>query len=238
MSLPSARAGACLGQVLAVLRGRAQAFTRPGSRSAIVKTPVAGAVQVGPLGLAGDEQGDLRVHGGPDKAVHHYATEHYAAWRAELGGLPVLAAPGAFGENLATRGLTEASLCLGDRVRVGSVLLEVSQSRQPCWKLNDHFGVPDMARRVQHSGRTGWYYRVLEPGALQAGDKLTLIARPWPQWTLERLIDVLYRQPLDADVLRAMTALPLTPSWRRLVEARLSRGQVEDWQARIDGTPG
>ena len=229
--------GACLGEVLAVLRGPAVPFTRPGSRSAIAKYPVAGPVAVGTLGLDGDEQGDLRVHGGPDKAVHQYAQEHYPQWHSELGALPVLATPGAFGENLASSGMTEQHLCIGDQVRVGSVLLEVSQSRQPCWKLNDRFGVPDMARRVQHSGRTGWYYRVLQAGALQAGDRFTLIERPWPQWSLARVIAVLYHQPFDAAVLSDLAALPLTPSWRRLVEGRLARGVVEDWAPRMDGTP-
>lgn len=229
--------GAPLGQLLTVLRGQAVPFTRPGSRSAIAKCPVASVVSVGTLGLEGDEQGDPRVHGGPDKAVHHYAQEHYAPWRSELGPLPVLAAPGAFGENLASTGVTEQHICLGDQVRVGSVLLEVSQSRQPCWKLSDRFGVPDMAQRVQHSGRTGWYYRVLEAGTLQAGDMLTLVARPWPQWPLARVIAVLYHQPFDAAVLQALAALPLTPSWRRLVDARLARGAVEDWTSRMEGAP-
>lgn len=233
----SAPVGSHLGQVLAVLRGPAVPYTRPGSHSAIAKAPVTGPVAVGQLGLAGDEQGDRRVHGGPDKAVHHYPQEHYPLWRAELGALPVLAAPGAFGENLASTGVTEATLCLGDQVRVGSVLLQVSQGRQPCWKLNDRLGVPDMAQRVQQTGRTGWYYRVLQEGTLQAGDALTLLARPWPQWPLARVIDVLYRQPFDAAVLQALAALPLTPSWRRLVEGRLARGQVEDWGARLDGAP-
>ena len=227
--------GTCLGQVAAVLRGRAVPYTRPGSRSGIAKTPVTGPVAVGTLGLQGDEQGDPRVHGGPDKAVHQYAQEPYPLWRAELGPLPVLATPGAFGENLASTGVTEQHLCLGDQVRVGSVLLEVSQSRQPCWKLNDRFGVPDMARRVQQSGRTGWYYRVLQAGTLQAGDALTLVARPWPQWPLARVIDVLYHQPFDAAVLQALAALPLTPSWRRLVESRLARGGIEDWAPRLEG---
>ena len=132
--------------------------------------------------------------------------------------------------------MTEHSLCLGDQVRVGSsVLLEVSQSRQPCWKLNDRFAVPTMARRVQDSGRTGWYYRVLQPGHLQAGDALVLVARPWPEWTLARIIDVLYHQPFDAAVLQALAALPLTPSWQRMVQGRLERAAVENWKARLDG---
>ena len=119
----------------------------------------------------------------------------------------------------------------------GGVLLEVSQGRQPCWKLNDRFGVPAMARRVQDSGRTGWYYRVLQPGSVQAGDALVLVARPLPQWPLARIIAVLYHQPFDAAVLQALAALPLTPSWQRLVQGRLARGAAEDWQARLDGPP-
>ncbi len=235
---PQPEPGARLGTVLAVLRGRAVPYTRPGSRSAIAKTPVQGPVHIGPLGLDGDEQGDPRVHGGPDKAVHQYAQEHCAPWRAELGALPVLDAPGAFGENLASTGMTEHTLCLGDQVRVGSsALLEVSQSRQPCWKLNDRFGLPNMARRVQDSGRTGWYYRVLRPGSVQAGDALVLVARPFPAWTLARTIDVLYHQPLDAAVLQALAALPLTASWQRLVQGRLARTQLEDWSPRLDGPP-
>ena len=246
---PVALPGAHLGSVLAVLRGRAVPYTRPGTRSAIAKTPVCGPVHVGLLGLDGDEQGDPRVHGGPDKAVHQYAQEHCADWRAELGALPVLAAPGAFGENMASTGMTEHSVCLGDQVRVGGsgsdgihsssggVLLEVSQGRQPCWKLIDRFGVPAMARRVQDSGRTGWYYRVLQPGSVQAGDALVLVARPLPQWPLARIIAVLYHQPFDAAVLQALAALPLTPSWQRLVQGRLARGAAEDWQARLDGPP-
>lgn len=218
-----------------VLTGQAVPYTRPGTRSAIARQPLAGVAQVGVLGIAGDEQGDRRVHGGLDKALHHYAFDHYLAWRRDLGDIAVLARPGAFGENLSTRGLTEADVCLGDRLRIGSVLLEVSQSRQPCWKLNDRFGVADMALRVQQTGRTGWYYRVLEPGTLQAGDALDLVARPHPGWNLLRLIDVLYRQPLDIPVLESMQELPLTPSWHRLVAGRLASRQVESWSARIKG---
>ena len=229
--------GTCLGQVLAVLRGPAVPFTRPGSYSAIAKSPVSGPVAIGTLGVDGDEQGDPRVHGGPDKAVHQYAQAHYPVWQSELGPLPVLGAAGAFGENLTSSGMTEQDLCLGDQVRMGSVLLEVSQSRQPCWKLNDRFGVPDMARRVQHTGRTGWYYRVLEAGTLQTGDAITLVARPWPQWSLARVIAVLYHQPFDAAVLSDLATLPLPPPWRRLVEGRLAHGVTEDWTKRLDGTP-
>ncbi len=224
-------------RVDALLSGLARPYTRPGSMSAIDKHPLDGVVRIGEAGIAGDEQGDPRVHGGPDKAVHHYPFEHYATWREELGELPVLAAPGAFGENVSTRGLTEATACLGDRFELGTAVLEVSQGRQPCWKLNDRFGVKDMARRVQATGRTGWYYRVLQPGEARAGDALRLAARPHPDWPLARLTRLLADRVLDPAQLGAALELPLVPSWRKLVERRLASSQVEDWGRRIDGPP-
>ena len=224
-----------LGQVTAVLRGRSVPYSRPGSRSAIMKQAVQGAVAVDGNGVAGDEQGDTRLHGGPDKAVHHYPLDHYPAWRDALGALPALAGPGAFGENISSTGIVESGLCWGDQVRMGSALLEVAQTRQPCWKLNTRFGVPDMALRVQRTGRTGWYYRVIEPGAVQAGDTITLVARPHPEWTLARVIEVLYHQPLDVALLNGLAALRLPPSWQRLVAHRLEHGALEDWSARTGG---
>lgn len=224
-------------RVDALLTGKAVPYTRPGSHSGIDKQPRAGLIRITEWGLAGDEQGDLRVHGGIDKAVHHYPFEHYASWRDEMGAHPMLEAPGAFGENISTQGLTEATVCLGDRFELGDVLLEVSQGRQPCWKLNDRFGVPDMARRVQDSGRSGWYYRVLHAGHAQAGDALTLIERPHPGWPLARLAALLYQRVLDPAQLEPALELPLVPSWRKIIERRLQHNAVENWGKRIDG-PG
>ncbi|MBV2234561.1 MAG: MOSC domain-containing protein [Sterolibacterium sp.] len=223
-----------LGTVTTVLAGRAVPYAR-GALSAIDKQPLTGAVTVGPLGLAGDEQGDTKFHGGPDKAVHLYATAHYPAWRAELGELPVLQQLGAFGENLAVEGLSEATICLGDRWRIGTVTLEISQGRQPCWKLNDRFGVADMSRRVQDTLRTGWYCRVLEAGQLAAGDDIMLLARPHPDWSIARMMEILYRPCLAAASLQALLALPLVPGWRSLIERRLASGVVEDWEKRLTG---
>lgn len=228
--------GQWLAEVAALLTGRAVDFTRPGSRSAIAKVPTSARLALVETGLRGDEQGDLRVHGGPDKAIHHYPYEHYRAWRGAIGGHALLAGPGAFGENLSTLGVTEADVCLGDQLLLGTARVEVSQSRQPCWKQSDRFGIADMARQMQDSGRTGWYYRVLEPGEVQAGDGLILLERPFPQWTLARLIEVLYHQRHPPpSVLEALLGLPLVPSWRRIFERRLAQGTIEDWSPRLDG---
>jgi MOSC domain-containing protein YiiM len=222
---PTPLPGTVLGTVEAVLTGRAGNYAR-GEQSAIGKQTVTGPVAVGELGLAGDEQGDPKHHGGPGKAVHHYARDHYAFWRSQLGDLAVLDAPGAFGENLSTTGITEADLCLSDRIRLGTAVLRVSQGRRPCWKLGVRFGVPDMARRVLTTGRTGWYYAVDGPGQIAAGDELTLIDRPYPDWPLSRLMPLVMRRGGSLDDLRAALALPLPDSWRETLERKLARSQT------------
>lgn len=222
----------------AVLIGKAVPFRLPDTASAIDKQPVGRPVSVGPAGLTGDEQGDRRNHGGPDKAVHHYPLDHYAAWRSDLpfptASTELLDAPGAFGENLATLGLTEESVCVGDVFRIGTATLQVSQARQPCWKLNHRFGMKDMARRVQATGRTGWYYRVLEPGMVAMGDNITLLDRPLPDWTLARILRAFYQDTHDIRTLIGISVLePLAMGWRELARRRVESGRVEDWTARL-----
>ncbi len=217
--------------------GRPVPFGPRDDRSSIgTRATTDAPVMAGPTGLVGDAVGDIRLHGGPDKAIHHYPAGHYAAWTAELPDIAGRFLPGAMGENFSASGLTEADVCLGDRFRLGQALLELSQSRQPCWKLNHHFGVPDMARRVQDSGRTGWYWRVIEPGLVAAGDRFDLAARPSPGWTLARVRRLLYVDTLDRAVLSEFLSLPgLTPSWARLATRRLETAAVEDWSLRLDG---
>lgn len=228
MSLPTIRLDT-------LLTGRVQPFTRPGTQSAIDKQPQQGQLKVSTLGLHGDEQGDLRVHGGVEKAIHHYPLEHYARWADELGAHPLLTQPGAFGENFSTTGWSEHDVCLGDRIRVGTALLEVSQGRMPCWKLSDRFAVANLALRVQQSGRTGWYYRVLEQGVVSAGDSLQRVERPFAEWSLARLSAVLFDKQVETELLRECLALPLVPSWRRTLERRLEKGMTEDWGPRLQG---
>jgi MOSC domain-containing protein YiiM len=231
-----------IGRLRAVLMGKARPYTRAGSLSAIDKQPRDGAVMAGLTGLEGDEQGDPRVHGGPDKAVHCYTWAHYGAWQRELPGetaAALLRQPGAFGENFSLEpGLDETNVCIADQWAVGDALFEVSQGRQPCWKLNDRFGVPDMARRVQQGGHAGWYLRVLRPGLVQAGDAVRLVARPHPDWTLARLLSAIAERNGDPRTLKQILALPLPPSWAKLFRRRLETGQIESWALRLDGEGG
>lgn len=220
--------------ITTILTGKAVPYTRKDSFSAISKSPRS-EVAVTELGVVGDEQGDPRVHGGPDKAIHHYPFDHYAEWARELGPLALLQAPGAFGENFSTLGWTEETVCLGDCFRVGSVTLQVSQGRMPCWKLNDRFAVKDMSLRVQQSGRTGWYYRVLEAGTLVTGDRLELVERRYPAWSVARVASVLFTTEFDTEQVQQCLGLPLTASWRRTLERRLEKRQIEDWKPRLQG---
>ncbi len=201
-----------------------------GVPSGIDKKVAPGPRRITRTGLEGDRQGDTRHHGGPEKALHHYPRDHYAAWRAD----GVEADPPAFGENISTLGMTEADICIGDVYRLGTAVLQVSQGRQPCWRLNARFGRPDMAYLVQKSGRTGWYYRVIEEGRAEAGDSLRLEERPQPQWPLARIIDLLYTRTLDMEALQALADLPeLALSWRELAARRIATRTVEDWNRRL-----
>ncbi len=146
--------------------------------SAIRKQPVEGSVDVRPLGLAGDEQADLSVHGGLDKALYLYPREHHAFWEERLASLrrqPVTLAAGSFGENLTTEGLLESTLWVGDRLRIGSVLLEVTEPRQPCFKFAAVIGYAAAPKHMLQSGYSGVYLKVVEPGSLQAGDAIELL---------------------------------------------------------------
>ncbi|MDE8653990.1 MOSC domain-containing protein [Novosphingobium album (ex Liu et al. 2023)] len=204
--------------ILSILCGSVQPFRAPDEPSAIAKRPVGGSVRVHRLGLAGDEQADLAVHGGPDKAIHHYPHDHYAWWRAAIGDHALLAAPGAFGENISTEGMTEESVCIGDRYRLGTALAEVSQGRQPCWKLDHRFGGLAINAGVVQSRRSGWYYRVIEEGEVAAGDAIALVDRPHEGWTVRRVFGLLIagEHKRDRAGLAALTAVePLADPWKR-----------------------
>ena len=147
--------------------------------SAIRKQAVTGKVAVRPLGLDGDEQADLSVHGGLDKAVYAYPGEHYAFWQVEAERVfkqPVTLAHGALGENLTTEGLFERELWVGDRLQAGELLLEVTEPRQPCFKFGARMGYAHALRQMLQSGYTGVYLKVVQSGEVEAGQRLQLIA--------------------------------------------------------------
>lgn len=222
---------------ITLLTGLAKPLPGSEALSGIAKAPVERPLRLGTNGFEGDEQADRRVHGGPEKAVHHYPFDHYPVWRTELGFLPVLQRAGGFGENISATGPTEASVAVGDIFRLGTALIQVSQGRQPCWKLNRRFEVLDMARRVQRTGRTGWYYRVLQPGTVEPQDRLDLIDRLAPDWTLHRLWHALYVDRLNRQELTGIAALDvLAEGWRKYAARRLDSGKVEDWNRRLDGS--
>jgi MOSC domain-containing protein YiiM len=141
----------------------------------IFKAPVDGPVKIRQLNLDGDKQADLSVHGGPEKAVYAYPAEHYEYWRGELPERTLLW--GEFGENLTTEGLVEDTLHIGDRVRVGSATLMVTQPRMPCYKLALRFGRDDMIKHFLISGRSGFYFSVIETGSVAAGAAIEILSR-------------------------------------------------------------
>ncbi|MCL4685763.1 MOSC domain-containing protein [Myxococcota bacterium] len=207
--------------------------------SGIDKRPVAPdtPLEITRVGIAGDVQGDRKHHGGPEKAIHHYPYEHYAWWRERFPSRAGrFAHAPAFGENLSSEGWTERDLCIGDQLVWGTARLEVSQGRQPCWRIGVWNDEPLLPREVQRSGRSGWYYRVSVPGLARREDPLQRIHRPHPDWPLTRIQHLLYEDPLDLDGLAGMAALPaLAPGWRELAARRLADRRVEDWEGRLTG---
>lgn len=204
----------------AILTGK-PAFIAPGVLSAMGKIPASGPVRIGWLGLEGDAVADPTVHGGHDKAIHVFPQEHYHWWRMPLGKHPLLESPGAFGENLATRGAIEGMLCLGDRFNLGSAIVEISQGRQPCAKLNYRFGNDEVLARAVQTGRIGFYLRVIREGEAQAGDAMVLTERPHPEWSVARMFDLLvaggYRRD-PAGVAELAGLKVLAEAWRGRAE--------------------
>jgi MOSC domain-containing protein YiiM len=204
--------------VLALLAGKAKPLAR-GQMSAIGKVPVVGRVRIGFLGLEGDQQADLSVHGGPDKALHHYPFEHYARWSALAADHALLNLPGAFGENISTYGLDEDQVCIGDRFRLGTAVLEISQGRQPCWKQGARMEWSTLPALMVKERRSGWYYRVIEEGDAEAGDELMLLDRPLPDWTVSRVFGLL----IAGDHKRDLGALPALAAMELLYEGWRAR---------------
>lgn len=202
--------------------------------SAINKHETLARLTLGHTGFERDRQADLTVHGGADKAVHHYAAEHYANWQTELARPDLV--PGSFGENISTTGLVETEVFIGDIFRLGEALVQISQGRQPCWKLNAHTGNDRMAYHFQQTGRTGWYYRVLENGEVQSGDDMHLVERPCPNWSVADVTRARLTRKVSTEDARALANLEqLSADWRKSF-AKMAGGNLdEDTTARLEG---
>ncbi len=195
-------------RVDAICAGRAAALP-DGKRSAIAKSPLEGPVAIGPGGIDGDQQVDRRHHGFPAMAVHLYPADHYDWLRQQFGDLPALAGPGSMGENLFVHAIDETAVRIGDRFRLGTATIEATQPRQPCATIERHLGRKGIVKAIIESGRSGMFFRVIEPGTAQAGDMLDLIEQGAPEWTVRRAFLLVYGggKP-DRDELEELAALP------------------------------
>ncbi|WP_420605979.1 MOSC domain-containing protein [Novosphingopyxis sp.] len=197
--------------------GRPKPF-RGDSASAIARDPADGPIRLGWTGFEGDQVADPVHHGGWDKAVHLYPSDHYAFWREKLSGNELIGDYGAFGENITAPGFTEETVRIGDRFRIGEALLEISHGRQPCWKLDHHFGRGDIMATIVNTGRCGLYLRVIEEGAVSRGDIISRETRADRDWTVARVFALLIRPGGDKDKaeLTALSQLEtLAEDWRR-----------------------
>jgi MOSC domain-containing protein YiiM len=189
-------------------------------RTSIWKDPVQGRVHVSTLNLDGDQQSDLSVHGGVDKAVYLYPSEHYSYWRTQLSGVGL---PwGAFGENFTTEGILEDQVKVGDRIRIGSAEFTVTQPRMPCYKLGIRFNRRDMVKRFLESKRTGFYLAVLHEGEVEQGDEIDFIETQESGITITEIVSLYSTDSQNQELLRRATELPALPqAWRDYFRKRL-----------------
>ncbi len=197
----------------------------------IFKEPVTGPVVLRTLNLEGDRQSDLSVHGGPNKAVYGYPSEHYEYWKQEL---PDMELPwGMFGENFTTSGLHEAELGIGDRFRVGSAVVMVTQPRLPCYKLGIRFGRSDILRRFLSSGRTGFYFAVVQEGEVAVGDEIELLERKTDALKITDITRLYVHDKHNIDLLRRAVSLEALPeSWRDYFQRELAKLGVDKAKTR------
>lgn len=192
---------------------------------------------LGAINLDGDAQGDLVHHGGPHKAVCVYPATHYPFWRERLE-LDELKA-GDFGENFTVGELTESDVCIGDVWTVGQAQVQVSQPRQPCWKLARRWDIKDLALQVQQTSRTGWYLRVLVEGSVQQGMEMTLIERKHPHWTIAAANWLMHHDRHNLRDAALLAAVPeLSPSWKKTLIDRVEKGLQPDELKRLQGGNG
>lgn len=192
-----------------------------GSRSAIVKVPVQSVVWLSAAGLDADEQADRSHHGGADRALCHYPVEHLAYWRERYPDRAPAFVPGAFGENLSVSGWQEVEVGIGDVFRLGETLIQVTQPRQPCWKVNTRFAIDELSRAMVETRRSGWLYRVLEPGEVAPGAALERVERDAAGLSLQRLwVITLDARESPERLLETADHPALAAAWRLRLRSR------------------
>lgn len=215
----NARAGC----VVSVAVGRIAPLGPRAIPSGIVKTAVDGPVRATAAGLDGDQQADRQLHGGVDKAIYGYAASAYPRWAASMPHHAGRFVPHGMGENLTISDVDETLVHIGDRVRVGTALLQVTEPRQPCFKLGLRFGDQRMIRMMTRNGYCGWYYRTLEPGVVAAGDAVTLVDRPNPDWPVSRFFQIIVARAFGGELLAEMLAIEgLSGTWKIKALQRLA----------------
>jgi MOSC domain-containing protein YiiM/ferredoxin-NADP reductase len=222
-------------ELVEVRTGKAKPVFGLPVQSAIFKSVRYGSVSVDALGCCGDEH-VYEFHGGPDKALLQYCSQHYDTWSEELPGSAHLFRIGGFGENLVARRANERNTCIGDIIRIGpEVIAQVSLPRQPCYKLNHRFQEKNLSRFSQERSRTGWYYRIIKGGSIQAGDELVLLERPNPHWTVARVQHYLYIEKENSGVMKELADLDaLGGEIRNIFRNRLKK-KFENQEQRLLG---
>lgn len=202
--------------------------------SAIFKEPVSGPAWVGKTGLTGDGQWDLEHHGGPEKAVFAYGYENYTYWQKELGISEITS--GGMGENFVMDQITEDMVSIGDTFQIGEAVVQVSQPRQPCWKPARRFKVKTLALLLQNTGRTGWYFRVLTEGNVEARQAFTLVDRPHPEWTIQKCNQVIHAKKQNFEEIRQLAQCELlAPGMRATLAKRVEMMETPDIRSRVFG---
>ncbi|WP_036687787.1 MOSC domain-containing protein [Paucisalibacillus globulus] len=208
--------------------GKVKQIGDPGAKNAMDRVWESGMFKKGTnekiwlskTGLVGDEVADKKNHGGPEKAIFTYSAMHYDFWKnkqhieaIDFGG---------FGENLVVENMDENSVCIGDSYQFGEAIIQVSQPRRPCWKPARRFRTMDLALQIQNSGRTGWYFRVLEEGFVQGGEELILLQRAFPEWTIAKCNEVMYEKKDDLNLAVELAACEaLAENWKQTLHKRL-----------------
>jgi MOSC domain-containing protein YiiM len=212
---------------------RGKVAQRYGMETAIDKRPIESAVYLSFSGLDGDQCADKIHHGGLDRALHQYPLEHYQYWKTTYNNQINWQAPG-MGENLSSKGMTENNVCVGDRFQWGEAIIEVSQPRSPCFKLNKRWAIDTMSIDMQKNSYCGWLYRVIQPGMVSVQQPLALIVRPTNAMTIRAVCDIFFGEPLCKKGLNQLSQqTTLSDSWMKKIEQRLITNKVENWNLRL-----